>query len=141
MLRHCDAAAACAKMWLLLTTYLLRSLLRLQVSVLSIRLRRYLQVVAEPFHLLQSNLINDFSLFCRSSFCPPRGRPQPDRMPRALTERLSRTGRHSASGSKQRRQLRPPPPPPVAGITHSRASRRCVRRWPWPTHSVRTPTP
>src|SRR5262245_16317934 len=141
MLRHCDAAAAFAKMWLILTTHLLRSLLRLQESVLSIRLRRYLQVVAEPFHLLQSNLVNTFSLFCRSSFYPPRDRPQPDRMPCALTGRLSRTIPHSASGSKQRRQLRPPPPPPVADITHSRASRRCVRRWPWPTHSVRTQTP
>src|SRR5215470_7663337 len=141
MLRHCDAAAACAKMWLLLTTHLLRSLLRLQESVLSILLRRYLQVVAEPFHRLQSDMINNFSLFCRSSFYPPRGRPQPDRMPCALRKRLSRTGPHSASGSKQRRQLRPPPPPPVADITHSRASRRCVRRWPLPTHPVRTPTP
>src|SRR5262249_55072275 len=83
---------------------------------------------AESNQLKISNLINDFSLICRSSFCPLKGRPQPDRMPCELTERLSRTDRHSASGSKQRRQLLPPPPPPVAGITHSRASRRRVRR-------------
>src|SRR5215475_5563542 len=136
MLRHCDAAAACAKMRLLTTTQLLRSLLRLQESVLSIRLRRYLQVVAELLHLLQSNL-----LIRRSSFCPPRGRQPPDRTPCALTERLSRMGSHAASGPKQRRQRRSPPPPPVADTTHSRSLRQCVRRWPWPTHSVRTQTP
>src|SRR5215510_15492764 len=45
-----------------------RSLPRLQESVLTIRLRRYLQVVAELFHSLQSKLFNYFSLF---SLFPP----------------------------------------------------------------------